>query len=228
MSQDKIYFDTYEKETKDTSIAVFYKNKYRDPSYTNTIIEKSFYMNGKIRSEINYSNFAQKIKYGSSKSWYENGQLKEKALYKENKLNDSLITYWPNGNLKRQDHYNMGKLVNGQLYNFDGSTTAHYEYETAAEFPGGINKLIDYIGTNIRYPKSARRNGVEGKVYVQFVVDAEGNVQHVEVLKGVSPVIDEEAMRVVKSIPQWRPAMVDGNKVNSFYTLPINFTINDY
>lgn len=227
MSQDKIYFDAYEKETKDTSIAEFYKKIYTDKTFTNTVVEKSYYLNGAIKSEINFSNYKEQIKYGYAKSWYENGQLKEKATYKENKLNDTLITYWSNGNLKRVDYFNMGKLINGQLYNFDGTATAHYDYEIAAEFPGGLNKLADFIGKNIKYPKAARKNGIEGKVFLRFIVDTEGHIQHVEVLKGVSPEIDEEAIRVIKIMPQWRPAMVDGNKVNSFFNLPLSFKLTD-
>ncbi len=92
-------------------------------------------------------------------------------------------------------------------------------------FPGGEEGVMDFIGTNIRYPKYAQDHGISGRVLVRFVVETDGSITNVEVLQGIGGGCDEEAVRVVKMMPKWFPAEKDGEKVRVMFTLPINFLL---
>ncbi|MCR5496975.1 MAG: energy transducer TonB [Paludibacteraceae bacterium] len=95
--------------------------------------------------------------------------------------------------------------------------------DRAASFPGGNDALASYLQTNVTYPESAMKNNEIGKVFVSFVVEKDGSIQNVKVEKGVSSILDEEAMRVVRNMPKWIPAMKDGKEVRTSLTLPIVF-----
>jgi protein TonB len=97
--------------------------------------------------------------------------------------------------------------------------------EEYPEFPGGEKALYEYIKNNIRYPEVARTSGITGTVYVQFVVEKDGSISDVKVLRGIGGGCDEEAVRVVKSMPKWKPGKQRGQPVRVYYTLPIDFKI---
>lgn len=93
------------------------------------------------------------------------------------------------------------------------------------EFKGGLEKLFEYLGKNIKYPEKARRAGIEGKVYLQFVVGKKGEIRDIKILRGVNKWLDEEAIRVVKAMPNWKPGKQRGKPVSVIYNLPINFKL---
>ncbi|MFN3341075.1 MAG: energy transducer TonB [Flavobacteriales bacterium] len=97
--------------------------------------------------------------------------------------------------------------------------------EEQAEFPGGMEKLRDFLSANLKFPPMAKESGVQGKVYVQFVVFKDGSVGDIKVLRGIGSGCDEEAVRVVKSMPKWNPGKQRGRAVSSRFTLPINFKL---
>jgi protein TonB len=84
-----------------------------------------------------------------------------------------------------------------------------------------------FLASNIKYPETAIKLGLQGKCYLKFVVSENGNVSNVNVVKGVTdcPECDKEAIRVVRSMPNWKPAKMNGKAVNSFYTLPVSFKL---
>ena len=98
--------------------------------------------------------------------------------------------------------------------------------EEAPEYPGGTEELYKYLGQNIKYPKSAQANGLEGRVFVQFILDKDGSITYPEVIKGVSPELDEEALRVVSELPAWTPGKQRGRLVRVKMVLPIAFKLN--
>ena len=105
---------------------------------------------------------------------------------------------------------------------------AEYEFsqlDAQPEFPDGNTGLAKYLSENIKYPKKALKNGISGKVFVQFVIDKKGKVTNVVVPRGVDKNLDKEAQRVVKSMPAWKPGMKDGVPVSVRYTIPINFKL---
>ncbi len=97
--------------------------------------------------------------------------------------------------------------------------------EQMPQFPGGEGELMKYISNNIKYPAMAMENGVQGRVVVQFVVTKDGSVGEVKVIRGKDPDLDKEAVRVVKSLPKFIPGKMNGQAVNVWYTLTINFKL---
>ncbi|HPF50326.1 MAG TPA: TonB family protein [Draconibacterium sp.] len=95
------------------------------------------------------------------------------------------------------------------------------------EFPGGDLALRKYIANSLMYPKIAMANGIQGKVYVTFVVNKKGKVVNEKISRGVDPSLDQEALRVVSNLPLWKPGKKDGEIVNVSYTVPINFMLNE-
>jgi len=101
--------------------------------------------------------------------------------------------------------------------------TVFITIDKAPEFPGGMNALGQFFSDNIRYPAKARKNGEQGRVIVQFVIDETGKIIEVEIFHSVSPALDKEAIRLIKSMPKWTPGEHEGEKVRVRYTLPVNF-----
>ena len=99
--------------------------------------------------------------------------------------------------------------------------------EKMPEYPGGTKELLSYLTSNIKYPEEAKKNGVQGKVLVRFVVDQFGKIGRTQVLRGVSAKIDTEAIRVVNSMPTWTPGEQNREKVAVYYTLPIQFALEN-
>ena len=97
--------------------------------------------------------------------------------------------------------------------------------EEMPSFPGGEQKLMEFVGKNIKYPQIARETGIQGRVFVNFVVEPDGSVSNVSVLRGIGGGCDEEAMRVVKSMPKWKPGKQRGKAVRVQYMLPVNFRL---
>jgi len=92
-------------------------------------------------------------------------------------------------------------------------------------FPGGEQALKEFIGRSIRYPVEAAKRREQGRVYIQFIVDVDGLVTGIKVARGVSPLLDAEAVRVVKSLPRWKPGIQKGKPVRVSYTVPISFKL---
>ncbi len=97
--------------------------------------------------------------------------------------------------------------------------------EDMPEFPGGDLALRKYIANAIKYPVIAQENGIQGKVYVTFVVGKDGKVTNARIARGVDPSLDKEALRVVNTLPVWKPGKQRGKPVNVSYTVPINFVL---
>lgn len=97
--------------------------------------------------------------------------------------------------------------------------------DVAPEFPGGSEALYRYLAENIQYPKQAKDKGIEGRVVVQFTITTDGSIVNAEVARGIGSGCDEEALRVVKAMPKWKPAIKDGKPVAGQYNLPINFKL---
>ena len=93
-------------------------------------------------------------------------------------------------------------------------------------FPGGDLGLMKYIQKNVKYPPIAKEYNITGKVYVSFIVDKSGSVTNVKIVRGVDKNLDAEAVRVVKSLPKYKPGKQRGKSVRVMFTIPINFTLN--
>ena len=110
----------------------------------------------------------------------------------------------------------------------DKETESTSYFESADEMPefsGGMSGLMQFITDNVTYPEKAKEANITGKVYVQFV-EKSGSVTNVEVVRGVDKNLDAEAVRVIKSLPKYKPGKQRGKAVRVMFTVPINFTLN--
>jgi len=100
-----------------------------------------------------------------------------------------------------------------------------YVLEDKPTFPGGDAALLQWIGSNTKYPEIAKENGITGKVFVGFVIGKDGKVTDVKILRGVDPYLDKEAIRVVSQMPAWAPGKQRGKSVKVSFQVPINFKL---
>jgi len=97
--------------------------------------------------------------------------------------------------------------------------------EEMPEFPGGMAECLKFLGKNIKYPTISQENGVQGKVIVQFVVNKDGSIVDPVVVRSVDPYLDKEALRVIKTMPKWKPGKQRGKAVRVKYTVPVTFKL---
>ena len=93
------------------------------------------------------------------------------------------------------------------------------------KFPGGDAALFEFLYKTIQYPAQAKDNGIHGKVILRFIVTSEGNVENVTVVRDVDPLLDNEAVRVMRLCPKWEPGKMKGKPVNIYYSVPISFAL---
>lgn len=97
--------------------------------------------------------------------------------------------------------------------------------EQDASFPAGVQKLYEYLGDNIKYPQQAKETGTQGKVYLEFVVEVDGSITDIKILRDIGSGCGEEAKRVVKEMPKWQPAKQRGKAVRQQFVLPVTFNL---
>ena len=105
--------------------------------------------------------------------------------------------------------------------------TVYQTVEEMPEFPGGAEAMMKSIAGNIKYPEAAIDKNIEGRVFVSFVIEKDGSVSNVKVLRGIGGGCDEEAVRVIKGMPKWKPGIQEGKPVRVSYMMPINFKLDD-
>jgi len=102
---------------------------------------------------------------------------------------------------------------------------AYQQVDVMPVFPGGDVGLLKYIADSTHYPKEAKEKGIQGKVITRFMVKKDGSVSDVSVLKGASPLLDNEAIRVVKTLPKFTPGILNGKTVPVWFMVPITFAL---
>lgn len=183
---------------------------------------KYYYDNGNIKNECNYSKGELE---GEWKTYYPSGQLHYSQYFTANEINGTLKVYSENGDLKREELYNDGNLTSSICYKMDGSPDAYTPFMQFPEFMGGDKARIQFLVDNIIYPRKARQKDISGIVYITFFVDKDGTVQDVSIIKGVHPLLDNEAMRVVSKMPAWIPGKIDGENARIQFNMPLKFTL---
>jgi TonB family protein len=106
-------------------------------------------------------------------------------------------------------------------------TTVFSVVETMAEFPGGQQKLMEYLSENIKYPRTAKENGIQGTVYIGFIVNENGEIENIRVLRGVAPSLNQAAISVVEHMPKWTPGKKRGENVKVNMEIPIRFSLGE-
>lgn len=139
--------------------------------------------------------------------------------------------FYPNGALQYEETLNEKGEHECVYYKPNGKVDKNPKeqiplYQTMPAYFGGQKALVQYLSENVKYPEVAKKNGIEGRVLVQFVVDKDGSIGKVKVLRsGGDKSLDNEAIRVIRSMPNWKPGTVRGKNVRVKYKLPVNFRL---
>lgn len=184
-----------------------------------------FYANGRDSMVVNYDDNRKK---GQSHIYFPDGKVEFIQNFQNDRLNGSFIQYYEDGTLKREEKYENGKCTEGKLFSRQGEELEHQPYQIFPEFPGGISALMQLIIREVKYPYSAQKQKIEGKVVIQFVVNQEGKMVNPQIVKSVSFDIDAEALRAFNAIAethQWSPGYIDGKAKKVKFSVPINFRL---
>ena len=152
----------------------------------------------------------------------EDDEIKSQSELTESKVAISIADVKGNDELNGKDIAELQEVI---VKTAEPESKPYTMVEQMPQFPGGEKELLSYIAKNLHYPTVAAENGVQGKVFIRFVVSALGIVEGVEVIRSLDPYCDKEAMRVVAALPQWIPGKQNGRNVPVYYTLPIIFKL---
>ena len=230
--QDTTYVDEYGSRVKTRELAKAYRINSTDTTVTNGIVERVYYLSGKLKSEQYYykkleekTNKNINVRNGQYRFWNESGKLKIECVYKEGKKDGLFSTYWENGKMKRRDLYQNGQSTGGKCYDDKGGEVKYYPYEVITLYEGGIDALMRFLSLNIRYPVLAQEAGIQGKVIVSFLIKKDGTVDKFNIVRSLDRATDAESIRVLSLINKWKPAVIDGELVDSPVTLPVVFRL---
>jgi TonB family protein len=198
--------------------------------------DKGNYKKGKREGEWNwyYENGQKMLNvpfYHKGKStsletrWREDGSLDYKCVYKKDKLNGESKWYHKNGKVSSVEVHKKGKLVSYEHLTESGKKVDNPIYFKRARFPGGNAGIQKYIVSEVGYPALALENDISGSVQLYFVINKVGKVIDVKVIKSVHSSLDKEAIRVIKKMPRWTPAVQHNRKLNMSFRLPVKFEI---
>lgn len=213
-------------------------NKYDD----GTIVSKGNYQDNKragkwidrVNQEGEYDNGKR---VGLWKTYGTDSLVTYETMYFDGKRHGTSISYDSLGQITNESEYENGELIAPISDNTSDTTTK--AVEEMPRFPGcegmdlkdqelhkcASGKLLTYVYSNLKYPHRAREDNIQGNVLSQFVVSAEGDVTEIKILNGVCDAIKKEALKLLNSMPKWRPGMKNGEAVDVLYTLPIRFRL---
>ena len=175
-----------------------------------------------------------KLPQGQSYVTGKNGNFSFKAF-----KNAKMIVIWKKdgkmmgvpATVNKENNSNMKIVMDREWQNppVDDPDYPVYEVvETMPEYPdGGMSGMMQFLSKNIRYPVNAQKNGTQGRVTVHFVVNADGSLSNIGIIRGVDPELDGEAVRVISAMPKWKPGTQGGKPVRVKYTVPVMFRLND-
>ena len=149
-------------------------------------------------------------------------ELKSQDELTESKVNISIADVKGNDELNGKDIAELKEVITKAP---EAEEKPYTMVEQMPQFPGGDRELLSFIAKNLHYPTIAQENGIQGKVFVRFVVSATGDVKDVKVMRSLDPYCDKEAIRVIQSLPKWIPGRQNGRNVPVYYTVPITFKL---
>lgn len=215
-SSDTTWFTkTWEKTTKENG---YYYRTVTSDAQGGLLHVKDFFASGELQMEGYYTSLDPEMKEGTFIWWHKNGVKQRECLFQNNAM--VKLTEWDE-NGSQTAHK---EVVNVVTY-VDGKPVYEPKYLEAAPRYAGKEGFFEYLKANVKYPAEAVRAGIGGKVIIGFVVTKKGKIKHVEVVQGVHPAIDSEALRVIKEMPRWTPALQDGKPVDTNMNLPISFNL---
>ena len=113
--------------------------------------------------------------------------------------------------------------VNAYSQSDDSDNEVYSMVDERAQFPGGQNEMLKYLQENLQYPEAAKANNVHGRVIVKFIIERDGSLSDIKVMKGIGSGCNEEAIRLIQSMPKWKPGKNKGKEVRVSMMVPVNF-----
>jgi TonB family protein len=210
-------FTYYHENGKKLSEGVFHNNK--------PVGEWSgWHDNGLIESKRKYNEVG--LATGFWQEWYPDGTVKDEGNYINGKKQDEWKWYFENGQVSSREIYNEDKLDKIEFWDENGKKVeGQLETLIKPQFVGGDAALMKYVAENVHYPFAAQRKGIQGTVYIRFVVGKDGFVKDAEIFRSANPLIDFEALRVVKNMPKWIPGKTHNIPENVYFIIPVKFKL---
>jgi len=223
-AQDTIYYDAQGKKLHTLDLA-FYKSVVgKDPMDSSLYVRKLFLMSGMINKEIRYKNDKGKpVLHGKFYEWYKNGVLKSEVTYVDGKKDGEGRTYDESNKLIERAIYSKGKYIKG--LDATGEELIFVAVEKMPQFTKGEDALRQFITDNVHYPSANLNSDIQGSVVVRFAVGSDGKISKATVVRGLGSGFDEEAIRIVLSMPPWIPGAQGGIPVPVWFILPIRFVL---
>lgn len=210
---EKVYLDAKMNECKKKH-AVFFRKAQEDGDKGWLVMV--YFDEGELKMRGHYLDNALEVPHGEFTYFYQNGQIESKGKYE----NGAKIGVWerfnPNGVAKAERYYSGYKYGDDPILDPD----------VMPEYEGGHQAMYQFLSENLQYPEIAQINKVEGEVYVSFVINKVGEVERVMVMNSLDPHLDKEAIRLVESLPKWKPGKKDGSLVKTQMAMPIKFKLN--
>lgn len=221
-----MYFD-YNKNFVDSTRADFYSiYRERSDTITKSGTIETFFKTGILLKRIDYfyeqnDDRREKITY-----YYDNGNIESITNCLGLDFDGEQFSYFRDGKLKRKAIYKNNKLIQGNCYAYDGKDTAYYEAaDRMPTFPGGSAAMDKFFSHNLKYPQDARDKGVSGTVEVEVIIGKLGDIEKIGIKKSVHPSIDNEAIRLVKSLPKWTPGFYKDDLLSKYEKIQVSFDL---
>jgi protein TonB len=224
-AQKRVYYNNRQEVIKDTSDYAHYEIVTKQSR--KRIYVQRYNPDHILTSEGLFSSYdpPKRTPEGLHKRYRQTGELWYTEEFENGQRNGELRSYYTTGTLKRVEKYANGQRTEGACFAEDGTDIEYTAMERQPEYPGGEASLIQYLKEDVQYPKFALENGITGVAIVSFVVNKEGAVQDVQLLKDPGGGCGKEAVRAVQAMPNWIPGYLDDQPVKVRYTLPVKFNL---
>ncbi len=238
-AQETTYFDMYDNVVESEERAFYYRiRKEPRKRQSNGLIkvEEYYVINDQLKKKATYLEIAPDLLTGDYQEYYITGQIKAQGNYDKGNKKEGFETYHYNGQLASliskeeeeklyiTDFNHSGQQVEKRLF-FDN--VVYTKVEVNPMFLGGKDRFRDFLYENLTYPPSATSKKIEGSVYVQFVVDYDGSLSNIEIIKGIGAGCDEEALRVIEMTDKmWTPGKNEDKIVKTKMVVPITFRLS--
>jgi len=174
----------------------------------------------------NKGNYLAGKREGEWKLWFKDGGIEQEGVYIEDKREGEWLFYFESGLVSATVEYENDKGLKVVFWNEEGvEVPFDGVLERDPEFKGGVKAMNQFISKKLYYPELAREQSIQGTVYIQFLVQKDGTLSEFEVLKSVHPLLDDEAMRVLKLMPRWTPGVSHNRIIDLEFIIPVNFRI---
>lgn len=202
--------------------------------YRETFLEESnwhvldYYKSGVPQMKGSYLDKSLELKNGQFVYFKENGNKISENWYVNNKKEGAFAKYRKNGTIASKGNYKNDSLVDYVFFNErEEKLKGDFPFMVEPVYPGGMNELFKDLTNNLKYPTVAIDNNLQGKVLVSFIIEKDGSISNVYAKNHIHRVLDDEAIRVVKSLKKWAPGMEGNLPVRVVYNLPVRFKLFD-